>query len=66
MIQNVLRSLGGVGLYGVISVCLFFVVFAGALVWSLAQKKTLMRAMSSLPLENETPDPAATGDKSHE
>ena len=29
MIQNVLRNLGGIGVYGVISVCLFFAFFRG-------------------------------------
>jgi hypothetical protein len=54
MIQNVLRDLGGIGLYGVISVCLFFTVFAGALIWALLQKKSLLKRMGSLPLNDES------------
>ena len=51
MIENVLRDLGGVGLYGVISVCLFCAVFAAAMIWACAQKKSLLNKMSTLPLE---------------
>ena len=50
MIQNVLRSLGGIEIYGVISVCLFFGVFAVAMVYALAQKKSHCQSMSHLPL----------------
>jgi len=53
MIQNVLRNLGGVGIYGVVSVCLFFTVFTIAMVWAFAQKKSFLNAMSSVPLDDE-------------
>jgi hypothetical protein len=55
MIENVLNRIGGVGVYGVISICLFFAVFAGVLVWTLCLKKPYLKAMRELPLE----DPAA-------
>ena len=55
MIQNVLREIGGIGIYGVISVCLFFFVFSVAMLWALFLKKPFLKAMSSLPLEEETP-----------
>ena len=53
MIQNVLRDMGGVGIYGVISICLFFSVFTGALVWALAQKRATLRSASLLPLRED-------------
>ena len=53
MIQNVLREVGGVGIYGVVSICLFFAVFTGALIWALAQKRTTLRAVSRLPLRED-------------
>ena len=52
MIQNVVETMGGIGAYGVISVCLFFAVFIGAMVWALAQKKSLCKTMSALPLDD--------------
>jgi hypothetical protein len=57
MIQNVLSGIGGVGMYGVISICLFFAVFAGVLVWTLGLKKSYLEAMRELPLEDSaTPE----------
>jgi len=56
MIENVLSKMGGVGVYGVISICLFFSVFVGVIVWTLCLKKPYLNAMRELPLE----DPSAT------
>ena len=42
---------GFVAVYAV-SVCLFFVVFTGAIIYAAAQKKSLCKTMSSLPLED--------------
>jgi hypothetical protein len=64
MIKNVLQDIGGVGLYGVISICLFFTVFSGALVWAFLQKKSFLNDMSVLPLEDGSQLP--TGKGSHE
>ena len=50
MIKNVLSNICGVGLYGVISVCLFFSMFTAMLVWALRLKKSFLKSMSGLPL----------------
>jgi hypothetical protein len=55
MIQNVLREIGGIGLYGVISVCLFFLVFSVALVRACLLKKPFLNAVSALPLDDGQP-----------
>jgi len=55
--ENVLHSMGGVGVYGIISICLFFAVFAGVLVWTVCLKKPYLKAMRELPLEG-----SSTGD----
>jgi hypothetical protein len=39
MIKNVLSDIGGVGLYGVISISLFFAVFIGMLIWALQHEE---------------------------
>jgi hypothetical protein len=57
MIQNVLHDIGGIGLYGVISVCLFFLIFSVALVRALRLKRSFLNAMSALPLEDGQPAP---------
>jgi hypothetical protein len=53
MIQNVLTHIGGVGLYGVISICLFFAVFTGMVLWAFRLKKPYLDNMRALPLEAE-------------
>ena len=66
MIKNVFIDIGGIGIYGVISICLFFAVFTGALVWSLLLKKTDLDSRSVLPLDDGTVVPATKGNPSHE
>jgi len=57
MMQNVLRAIGGIENYGIISVCLFFSVFVTALVLALMKNKSFCKHMSSLPLEDENSAP---------
>jgi len=61
MIQNVLRHIGGIETYGVISICLFFLAFLGLLLWAARLKKPFLKSMAELPLESET----APGHQSH-
>ena len=53
MIENVLRGIGGVGVFGIISVCLFFIFFTGMLLWAFRLKKSYLEPMGGLPLEGE-------------
>lgn len=53
MIQNVLSSIGGVGLYGIVSISLFFAVFVGVVLWAFALNKSHLDAMGRLPLDQE-------------
>lgn len=63
MIKNVLTHIGGVEVYGVISVCLFFAVFSVAVVLALRMKKSVAQRLSTLPLEDGQP---ASQEASHE
>jgi hypothetical protein len=54
MIKNVVQDIGGVGMYGIISLCLFFTVFTGAFVWAFLHKRSFCETMSALPLQDET------------
>ncbi|MBI3869827.1 MAG: hypothetical protein HY299_14990 [Verrucomicrobia bacterium] len=65
MIQNVLREIGGVGLYGAISVCLFFLVFGVAFVRACLLKESFLKSMSALPLEDSERD-STKGASKHE
>lgn len=55
MIKNVLTHIGGVEVYGVISICLFFAVFSVAVVLALRMKKSVAQRMGALPLEDDQP-----------
>lgn len=56
MIENVLSSIIGIGMYGVISICIFVTIFCVAFFWMLGLKKPYLNSMSQLPLENESRD----------
>ena len=58
MIQNVLHHLGGVANYGIFSLCLFFVVFTGAFIWTLCLRKADLDEAASLPLDDDPEDSA--------
>ncbi|HEU5125418.1 MAG TPA: hypothetical protein VFW05_15305 [Verrucomicrobiae bacterium] len=53
MVKNVLTHIGGIGLYGVVSIILFVSVFTAVLIWLLMVKKPYCQAMQALPLEDE-------------
>lgn len=52
MIQNVIRDMGGIAAFGVISVCLFFAVFTGAAIYAFAQRNAYCERMRTLPLDD--------------
>jgi hypothetical protein len=54
MIENVMHKMGGVGGFGIISICLFFAFFTGMLLWAVCLKKSYLNAMRQLPLDHET------------
>jgi hypothetical protein len=53
MIKNVLQEIGGIGIYGVISLCMFFTVFSVSMAWSFFHKRAYCEKMSALPLDGE-------------
>lgn len=58
MIKAVLEHISGVGVYGVISICLFFAVFLGVLICVARIKRAHADAMAALPLhDGETHQP---------
>lgn len=65
MIRNVLSDLGGVGIYGIVSMLIFFTFFIGMLIWVFRLSRTYVSTMERLPM---TPDnqSATDGDSRHE
>ncbi len=64
MIKDSLMEIGGVGLYGVVSVLLFFAVFTLATAWALRLRRPFLESMSALPLADGTRE--ARKEVSHE
>ena len=57
MIKNLVESIGGIGLYGLISMLLFVAVFTGMLVWTMRLKKPYLNQMGNLPLDLKDEEP---------
>ena len=58
MINRFIESVGGIGAFGTISVCLFGMVFTGALIWAWRQNKSFLDKMGAMPLDEEITAPA--------
>ena len=57
MIKHFVTEIGGIEVWGMISICLFFTIFIGAFIWACCQKKSFLNQMSSLPLnDGDAPD----------
>ena len=65
MIPNILRHLGGIQNFGIISLCLFCTVFVGVLIWAFLQKKKHLDYMSRVVLDAD-PLPNQPGENTHE
>jgi hypothetical protein len=65
MEEKVLSNLGGVGMYGVISICIFFAFFTGMLVWAACLKKKYLNSMGGLPLDGEAAPQNPVEETSH-
>jgi hypothetical protein len=54
MIENVMHSIGGMSMYGVLSSCLFIAVFVGVLVWTISLRQPYLKTMRELPLDGDS------------
>lgn len=66
MFHNILKTIGGIEQYGIISLCLFSTIFAGVLVWALLQRKAHLDHMAGVPLEDDASVAPAIERNSHE
>jgi hypothetical protein len=60
MYKNILRSITGIEIFPMISLCLFVLVFAVVLVWTSRLDGAWLARSASLPLE---PDPRSAADE---
>lgn len=61
MIKNVLVHIQHIEIYPILSLVLFVLVFAGAILWALSLKKSEAAALGRMPLED-----SKQGDDRHE
>lgn len=53
MYKNVLENIGGIELYPIVSLVIFFLFFTGVLIWVFKADKKYIRKMEAIPLEND-------------
>jgi cytochrome c oxidase cbb3-type subunit IV len=51
MYKNVLQAIEGIGIFPIISMLIFLVVFLAAIIWVLRVDKNHLQRMAELPLE---------------
>jgi len=49
--KEILQSIDGVSLYPIISLIIFFLFFAGLLIWIIKADKTYLNKMEKLPID---------------
>ena len=54
MIYSILKCLGGIEQYGIVSLCLFCAVFLGVLLWAFLQKRSHLDYMARVALDTDT------------
>ena len=62
----IIEEMGGVGVFGVISVLLFVIVFLGAVFIAFRVNKTFLNKMGTLPLNDGTTNESKDGETRHE
>ncbi len=58
MIKNVLTHIGVIEAYGILSICLFFAVFTGMLVWAFRLNREDLDAIGRIPLGDDSSPPS--------
>ncbi len=63
MIERVVHGMGGISIFGVISLCIFCAIFTCVFFWCTRLKKPYLDTMGALPLEgNPTPESQTTSE----
>ncbi len=66
MIERVVHEIGGISIFGVISLCIFCVIFACVFFWAARLKRPYLDSMRELPLEGDSAPEPQTQSKSPE
>jgi hypothetical protein len=63
MYKDILRSIGGIDVFPVVSLIVFVAVFAAAIVRTLRIDRRQLAHLASLPLDGGETDPTAVGER---
>lgn len=65
MIKYIVENISGVGIFGIISICLFFIFFTAMLIWAAFLKKPYLNSMRELPLDGGEREPLKNHNSQH-
>ena len=60
-VKNICSRMSDISTYGIVSICLFVAVFAGAVLLAAFMRKSLVNTMSNLPLADDEGTTTVTG-----
>ena len=61
MFKQILESMSGIGIFGLISMIFFFLFFLGVIYWTIRADKKYLKKMENMPLDSSKID----GDLNH-
>jgi cbb3-type cytochrome oxidase subunit 3 len=61
MFKQIFESMSNIGIFGLTSMILFFLIFIGVIVWTIRADKKYLKKMEHMPLDSSTID----GDTNH-
>jgi cbb3-type cytochrome oxidase subunit 3 len=61
MFKQIFESMSDIGIFGLISMILFFLIFLGVIYWTIRADKKYLEKMENMPLDS----PKINGDLNH-
>lgn len=61
MFKQIFESMSDIGIFGLFSMILFFLIFIGIIIWTIRADKKYLKKMENMPLD----PPKTNGDLNH-
>ena len=52
MFKQIFESMSDIGIFGLISMILFFLIFIGVIIWTIRADKKYLKKMENMPLDS--------------
>jgi cytochrome c oxidase cbb3-type subunit 3 len=52
MIRQIFETMSDIGIFGLISMILFFLIFIGVIIWTIRADKKYLKKMENMPLDS--------------